>query len=93
MAKYCQPLKYFLLYWSLKDNNIPCDPTIRCLSRYMFVSVPSQKLISNATYVIVYFVFTCLRWEVVLRFTDIGGTVDQYFFNIYFHNRILIATI
>jgi hypothetical protein len=39
------------------------------------------KRFNPVTYVVVFYVFNDLRWEVTVRFVDIGGIVDHHYWN------------
>ena len=41
----------------------------------------------GASYVMVFFMFICLRWEVIVGFVDIGGIVDHHCLKLSFHNH------
>jgi hypothetical protein len=55
----------------------------RVLHRHIFVSDPRQDLDFPTSYVVVFFflMFKELRWEVIVRFVDIGEIVDHHCLN------------
>ena len=40
----------------------------------------------STSYVVVCYLFDVLQWELIIRFVDTGGIVDQSVFKLFFHN-------
>jgi len=54
----------------------------------MFVSENTAERASN---VVVFFLFSEWRWELILRFVDMGGTVDRHYLNFLFIIMLLLS--
>ena len=65
------------------DNNSLFNPAI------FFVPVQCKGPGFQMSFVMVFFVFNELRWEVVACFVDIGGIVDHHCFQLTFHKTIV----
>ena len=72
--------KYLCLFWNETLKECPINQFNQTTPH--FLPVPRQDL--STSYAVVFFMFSVLRSEVIVRFVDIGGIVDHHYLSFLF---------